>query len=174
VTRLHPRQGVEVLRVSCADNINGSQVTGQSPFEIWLNEAVTVHIQRQREDELFGADFMRLRTVLYAFKPATGPLAEDASPIAMPVEPYGFNRTQELISSMTYSKAPEFVRMVELMIGKPAFNRGLHEYHSKYAFGNATTWDWVACMEAASGIPLKDMATGWLKRSGEGKGYKPC
>jgi hypothetical protein len=30
-------------------NINGSLVTGQSPFEIWLNEAVTVHIQRQRE-----------------------------------------------------------------------------------------------------------------------------
>ena len=24
-------------------NINGSQVTGQSPFEIWLNEAQTVH-----------------------------------------------------------------------------------------------------------------------------------
>ena len=46
-----------------ADNINGSLVTGQSPFEIWLNEAVTVHIQRQREDMLFGHDFMRLRQV---------------------------------------------------------------------------------------------------------------
>jgi aminopeptidase N len=44
-------------------NINGSQVTGQSPFQIWLNEAVTVHVQRKREDELFGGDFMRLRQV---------------------------------------------------------------------------------------------------------------
>ena len=75
-----------------------------------------MHIQRQREDMLFGADFMRLRHVLYAFAAVTGPLAEDASPIAMPVEPYGFNRTQELISSMTYSKAPEFVRMVWLWV----------------------------------------------------------
>ena len=41
-----------------------------------------------------------------------GPLGEDSSPIALPIEPVGFNRTQELISAMTYSKAPEFVRMV--------------------------------------------------------------
>ena len=38
-------------------NINGSQVTGLSPFQIWLNEAVTVHIQRKREHVLFGEDF---------------------------------------------------------------------------------------------------------------------
>ena len=46
------------LVVSCRyyHNINGSLVTGQSPFEIWLNEAVTVHIQRQRE---VGASVMR-------------------------------------------------------------------------------------------------------------------
>ncbi len=69
-------------------------MTGLTPFEIWLNEAVTVYIERQRVDALFGADFMRLRTVLSAFAPISGALAEDASPIAMPVEPLGFNRTQ--------------------------------------------------------------------------------
>lgn len=30
----------------------------------------------------------------------------------MAIEPEGFNRTQELISAMTYAKAPEFTRMV--------------------------------------------------------------
>jgi hypothetical protein len=79
-------------------NINGSQVTGESPFEIWLNEAVTVYIQRQRENALFGADYMRLKEVLYSFTPGQGPLAIDAGPTAMPIEPKGFNRTQELIS----------------------------------------------------------------------------
>ena len=92
-------------------NINGSQVTGQSPFEIWLNEAVTVHVQREREVDLFGADYMRLRQIIYAFQPATGPLASDRSPTSMAVEPIGFNTTHELISAMTYSKAPEFVKL---------------------------------------------------------------
>jgi aminopeptidase N len=56
-------------------NINGSQVTGLSPFEIWLNEAVTVHIQRKREDELFGHDYNRLSSILANFRPGNPSLA---------------------------------------------------------------------------------------------------
>jgi hypothetical protein len=58
---------------------------------------VTVYIQRERENVLFGADYMRLREILYAMMPGQGPLAIDAGPTAMPIEPVGFNRTQELI-----------------------------------------------------------------------------
>lgn len=141
-------------------------MTGESPFEIWLNEAVTVFIQRQREDVLFGADYMRLKEVLYSFTPGQGPLAIDASDNAMPIEPRGFNRTQELISAMTYSKAPEFVSMVDLMIGRPAFNRGLHNYYEEFAYSNATTDDWIRSMEKASGQSLMPMANLWLRRSG--------
>ena len=147
-------------------NINGSEVTGQSPFEIWLNEAVTVHIQNQREADLFSADFMRLKTVVYSFMPAQGPLAMDRSVISMAIEPEGFNRTQELITAMTYSKAPEFIRMVELLIGVPAFNVGLDHYHTKFRYSNATTRDWVEAMEWSSGQQLMAMADGWLKRTG--------
>ncbi len=147
-------------------NINGSQVTGQSPFEIWLNEAVTVYAQRLREDELFGADYMRLGQVAYAFMPAVGPLAIDESPTSMAIEPEGFNTTHELISAMTYSKAPEFVRMVRLIIGNDAFHRGLDHYHTKFAYSNATTGDWLRSMEIAGGKDLSRMAKGWLTRTG--------
>ena len=149
-------------------NINGSQVTGQSPFEIWLNEAVTVHIQRQYENRLFGADYMRLEKVNYAFTPGRGPLAEDRKPNSMAIEPVGFNTTHELISAMTYSKAPEFVRMVQLILGDQNFDRALHNYHSKFAFSNAKTEDWINCMAelAPKNIDLHRMAEGWLKRTG--------
>ncbi len=149
-------------------NINGSQVTGASPFEIWLNEAVTVHVQREREDALFGKDYMRLRKVIYAFQPATGPLAMDRSPTSMAIEPRGFNTTHELISAMTYSKAPAFVRMVQSILGKKPFVRALENYHRKFAFSNATTADWIACMaeQAPEGVDLPDMAEGWLRRTG--------
>ena len=149
-------------------NINGSQVTGASPFEIWLNEAVTVHIQRQREDELFGADYMRLRQVMYAFTPAVGPLAADRSPRSMAVEPIGFNTTHELISAMTYSKAPEFVRMCQKILGDEKFDVALHNYHTKYAYSNATSDQWVDEMaaHAPASVDLRAMAKGWLKRTG--------
>ena len=139
-------------RLWCGLWHQGSQVTGMSPFQIWLNEAVTVHVQvrfvstmlqrlwsaiayshrsrtrhqRKREHQLFGDDFRRLYEVLLAFRPGTGPLAQDESAVAMPIEPVGFNRTQELISAMTYQKAPEFVRMIETLLTPPVFVRGLH------------------------------------------------
>ena len=53
-------------------NINGSQVTGQSPFEIWLNEAVTVHMERKRYACLFGSEYTRLSEVAYMFAPTLG------------------------------------------------------------------------------------------------------
>ena len=148
-------------------NINGSECTGQSPFEIWLNEAVTVHIQRQRESVLFGHDFMRLKEVIYSFMPGAGPLAVDRSTNSMAIEPEGFNRSQELVSAMTYSKAPEFVRMVELILGTPQFNRALDHYHTTFKYSNAKTSDWINSMEKFnnSGTSIIEMADGWLKVS---------
>lgn len=147
-------------------NINGSQVTGQSPFEIWLNEAVTVHMERKRGAAIFGEDYSRLSEVLYMFTPAIGPLAQDRSATSLSVEPQGFNQTQELVSAVTYSKAPEFVRMVELLLGKAQFHKALDMYHTKYAFGNATSMDWIKCMEECSGQNLQNLAKTWLNRPG--------
>nr|CCA16421.1 metalloprotease family M01 putative [Albugo laibachii Nc14] len=146
-------------------NINGSQVTGQSPFEIWLNEAVTVHMERKRCAAIFGSDYSRLNDVLYMFAPI-GPLAEDKSATSLSIEPEGFNQTQELVSAVTYSKAPEFVRMVELIIGEDQFHKALDVYHTRYSFGNATTLNWINCMEEVSKCSLKDLARTWLKRPG--------
>lgn len=151
-------------------NINGSQCTGATPFEIWLNEAVTVFIQREREDDIFGHQFMRLGEVCQARAPGVGALACDLSSTSMPIEPAGFNTTHELISAMTYKKAPEFVSMVQHVIGRENFARALHYYHSKFAFSNATSDDWIACMHRfkpeGCDIDLHQMAEGWLKRTG--------
>ena len=63
------------------------------------------------------------------------------SPIVWPARALLLLR-QELISAMTYSKAPEFVRMIQLMLGSAAFDRALHRYHTKFAYSNARTSDW--------------------------------
>jgi aminopeptidase N len=60
----------------------------------------------------------------------------------------------------------EFVRMIELLIGKPAFGRGLAQYYADFAYSNATTDDWIRSMERASGKSLMPMANKWLRRSG--------
>mgnify|MGYP001616399287 CR=1 FL=1 len=82
-------------------NLNGSEVTGWSPFEIWLNEAVTVYIEEKYHAFLFGEEYCRLQTVLGLLSPDRGTLLQDEGAASMPIEPDGFNDPNELITSIT-------------------------------------------------------------------------
>lgn len=144
-------------------NLNGSEVTGWSPFEIWLNEAVTVFIEREYHDYMWGTDYSRLGDVQDLLAP-NGVFMQDESVASMPIEPDGFNDPNELISHITYIKAPEFVRMIQTLIGKEKFVQGLHLYHSRFKHSNATRKQWLESMEEASGMKLMDMAHAWLKK----------
>jgi len=147
-------------------NINGSEVTGASPFEIWLNEAVTVHIENQYHAFLFGESYSRLQTVLELLSPMGGTFFYDRGAGSMPIEPDGFNDPNDLITSVTYVKSPEFVRMIETLMGKEAFVRALDHYHEKYSHSNATGVQWLKEMEKESGLSFTSMAEGWLKQRG--------
>jgi aminopeptidase N len=147
-------------------NLNGSEVTGKSPFEIWLNEAVTVVMELKNHAFLFGEDYVRLQTVLSLLSPSGGTFALDQGAAAMPIEPDGFNDPNELITGVTYVKAPEFVHMIETLMGKEEFARGLALYHQRYRHGNASRAQWVRAMEEVSGQEFSGMASTWLKKTG--------
>ncbi|MFT4326677.1 MAG: aminopeptidase N C-terminal domain-containing protein [Candidatus Woesearchaeota archaeon] len=147
-------------------NLNGSEVTGWSPFEIWLNEAVTVHIEQDWHAFLMGDNYVRLDTVQSLLAPSSGVLEQDVSASIMPIEPEGFNDCNELISHVTYIKAPEFVRMVQELLGKEQFVQALHLYHTRFKHSNAHSSDWIAAMEEVSGLDLKRFAKVWLSQTG--------
>ncbi len=147
-------------------NLNGSEVTGKTPFELWLNEAVTVYIEDWYHAFLFGEDYSRLQTILRLLSPDGGTFFFDRGAGSMPIEPDGFNDPNELITNVTYVKAPEFVRMIEMLMGKEAFVRGLDRYHTVFRHQNASRAQWIESMEAASGISFGEMAAQWLKQTG--------
>ena len=146
-------------------NLNGSEVTGRSPFEIWLNEAVTVFIEQEYHEFLFGEDYSRLDRVLTLLAPVGGTFAGDDSVTSMPIEPDGFNDPNELITGVTYVKAPEFVGMIESLMGEEVFVKGLDLYHTRYKHGNASRAQWIEAMEEASGMDFQRMAQVWLKQA---------
>ncbi|MEZ5333892.1 MAG: M1 family aminopeptidase [Methanolobus sp.] len=147
-------------------NLNGSEVTGRSPFELWLNEAVTVHIERMYHAYHFGETYCRLGEVLDLLAPGSGTFALDQGAASMPIIPDGFNDPDDLISSVTYVKAPEFVHMIELLMGQEIFVKALDTYHSRYKHSNASTGDWIKAMEDVSGQGFESMADSWLKQTG--------
>lgn len=144
-------------------NINGSEVTGWSPFELWLNEAVTVHIEKEHHEFLFGRAYSRLQEVLGIVSPDQGVLFEDEGTLILPIIPEGFNNPDELITSVTYVKGPEFVKMIQLLIGDDKFVKALANYHGKFKHGSAKTDDWLECMQEYADFDFKKFAYKWLK-----------
>jgi len=147
-------------------NLNGSEVTGTTPFELWLNEAVTVHVEDWYHAFIFGEDYSRLQTVLRLLSPDGGTFFFDRGAGSMPIEPDGFNDPNELITNVTYVKAPEFVRMIETLMGKEPFVRGLDRYHTVFRHQNASRGQWIESMEEAAGLSFGAMAAQWLKQTG--------
>ncbi|PIT84218.1 DUF3458 domain-containing protein [Candidatus Micrarchaeota archaeon CG10_big_fil_rev_8_21_14_0_10_45_29] len=147
-------------------NINGSEVTGRSPFELWLNEAATVFIEDKYMQFCAGAQYSRLSQVMRIISPDGGTLDFDTGAITMPILAKGFNSPDELISDVTYSKGPEFIRMVESIAGKEKFAKALAYYHKKYSHSNASTKEWVDAISESTKINFSKMADSWLTQTG--------
>ncbi|HJJ42577.1 MAG TPA: M1 family metallopeptidase, partial [Methanocorpusculum sp.] len=147
-------------------NLNGSSVTGDTPFSIWLNEAVTVMMEDDYLAFHFGHDYVRLKNILEMYTPGTGTFSLDTGIVAMPIEPDGFNDPNDLITSTTYVKAPEFTRMIEYLLGRRAFAWALDMYHSRFAGKNASPRDWLHAMEDVGRSDFSFMADRWLHQTG--------
>jgi len=140
----------------------GSGVTMESPFDMWLNEAYTVDIERQFTASVFNPAFMRLREADATRAPGTGPLAvEDTGKFGRIVRE-GVNDPDELVDGVTYVKAPEVLNMMRQLLGPDVYAAGARLYFSRYNGGNASTAQFLACFEEASGQSLAAFSHEWL------------
>jgi aminopeptidase N len=144
----------------------GSETTMETPFDVWLNEAYTVDVERQFTADLFNPAFIRLNQVDSIRNPLMGPLAIEDSGRAGRIVREGFNDPDELIDGVTYVKAAEVIRMLRLILGKDNFLAGKELYFSRYRNGNANTEQFFSCFEEVSGRSLDQFKQAWLFRLG--------
>jgi aminopeptidase N len=144
----------------------GSETTMETPFDVWLNEAYTVDVERQFVADVFDSAFMRLSQVDSIRSPLLGPLAvEDGGRVGRIVRE-GFNDPDELIDSVTYVKAAEVIRMLRLIVGRDDFRRARQLYFSRYKHSNANTDQFFECFEEVTGRSLLQFKKGWLYTMG--------
>jgi len=140
----------------------GSDVTMETPFDMWLNEAFTVDVERQFLVSRFDPDRMRLDEVDAMRSPVSGPLAiEDAGHQGRIVRE-GFNDPDELVDGVTYVKAAEVIRMLRLVLGAETFRKAKNLYFGRYTGGNANTDQFFKCFEEVSGRDLSQFKKQWL------------
>ena len=142
----------------------GSDVTMETPFDMWLNEAYTVTVEQAYLAARFGEAFARLDALDGLRDPLRGPLAqEDGGAAAFPIVRDGFDSPDDVVDGVTYDKAPEVLGMLREWLGHDAYKAATDAYFAKHAGGNANTDDLIGAFRPfAGGRDLDAFFHEWL------------
>ncbi len=139
----------------------GSGVTMETVFDMWLNEAYTVNVERAYLARVFGADYMR-RDEIAALRGTGGAFAEEEAGMAGAVVREGVNDPDEVVDAITYDKAPEVLNTLRALIGADAYQAAWREYFRRFSGGNANTDDFLAVFSEVSGRDVRALIGPYL------------
>jgi aminopeptidase N len=143
-------------------NWTGNRVTCRDWFELSLKEGLTVF-----RDQEFSADqgSRAVRRIADVRTLRAVQFPEDDSPLAHPVRPESYIRIDNFYTPTVYNKGAELVRMIHTLVGKEGFRRGMDLYIRRHDNHAVTIEDFVAAMQDASGIDLRQFRR-WYEQAG--------
>ena len=132
-------------------NWTGNRVTCRDWFQLSLKEGLTVF-----RDQEFSADTgsRAVKRIRDARLLRTHQFPEDAGPMAHPVRPDSYIEIGNFYTVTIYVKGAEVIRMMHTLLGDEGFMAGMRLYFERHDGEAVTTGDFVAAMEAASGVDL--------------------
>jgi aminopeptidase N len=143
-------------------NWTGNRVTCRDWFQLSLKEGLTVF-----RDQEFGADMYSraVARIQEARNLRATQFPEDAGPMAHPVRPESYMEISNFYTATVYEKGAEVVRMIQTLIGRENFRRGMDLYFQRFDGQAVTTDDFVQAMQDASGVDL-DQFKRWYDQDG--------
>jgi aminopeptidase N len=143
-------------------NWTGDRITCRDWFQLSLKEGLTVF-----RDQSFSAD-MRSHGVnriqdVKALRMRQ--FAEDAGPLAHPVQPQSYISIDNFYTATVYEKGSEVIRMLKTLVDDEGYRKATDLYFERHDGQAATVEDWVKCFEDACGRDLKQFRL-WYVQSG--------
>jgi aminopeptidase N len=143
-------------------NWTGNRITLRDWFQLCLKEGLTVY-----RDQEFSADqrsraVKRIKEVKILRE---SQFAEDSSPLAHAVRPQEYEKIDNFYTMTVYRKGAEVVRMLETLIGRPAFDRGMQLYFNRWDGHAVTVEEFLSCFEEESGQDLRSFFR-WYTQAG--------
>jgi aminopeptidase N len=132
-------------------NWTGNRVTCRDWFQLSLKEGLTVFRDQQFSADMRSAAVKRIGDVRML---RGRQFPEDAGPLAHPIRPDSYIEINNFYTATIYEKGAEVVRMIHTLLGPEGFRKGMGLYFERHDGQAATCEDFVAAMEAASGINL--------------------
>ena len=143
-------------------NWTGNRITCRDWFQLCLKEGLTVF-----RDQEFSADerSATVQRILDVRQLKAQQFAEDAGPLAHPVRPDSYIEINNFYTSTVYEKGAEVVRMIQTILGRDGFRRGMDLYFERHDGEAATIEDFVRCFEDATQRDLTQFKL-WYSQSG--------
>ena len=143
-------------------NWTGNRVTCRDWFQLTLKEGLTVFRDQEFSSDMLSRAVKRLEDVRML---KDSQFAEDAGPLAHPIRPSSYIEINNFYTRTIYEKGAEVIRMIQTLIGKDFFRKGMDKYFELYDGKAVTTEDFVHAMELASGKDLGQFKN-WYNRAG--------
>jgi aminopeptidase N len=122
-------------------NWTGNRVTCRDWFQLSLKEGLTVFRDQEFSQDLAGSPSARaVKRIEDVRVLRTAQFPEDAGPMAHPVRPDQYLEINNFYTVTVYEKGAEVVRMMQTLVGREGFARGLALYFERHD-GHAVTCD---------------------------------
>ena len=159
----HAFMGIErVIAHEYFHNWTGNRVTCRDWFQLCLKEGLTVF-----RDQEFGADqhSAAVQRINEVRQLKARQFPEDGGPLAHPVRPDRYIEINNFYTATVYEKGAEVVRMLQTLLGRDGFRKGLDLYFDRHDGQAVTVEDFVACFAETSGRDLAQFMT-WYSQAG--------
>jgi aminopeptidase N len=143
-------------------NWTGNRVTCRDWFQLTLKEGLTVFRDQEFSSDMLSRAVKRLEDVRLL---KDGQFAEDAGPMSHPIRPASYIEINNFYTRTVYEKGAEIIRMIQTLIGKDNFRKGMDKYFELYDGQAVTTEDFLHAMEVASKKDLSQFKN-WYSRPG--------
>lgn len=128
-------------------NWTGNRITCKNWFQLSLKEGLTVYRDQEFSADVGSRGVQRIGDVdglrLKQF-------TEDSGPNAHPVRPESCMAVDNFYTATIYEKGAAVIRMMEMLVGKKGFRKGMDLYFKRHDGQAVTTEDFVAAIADAN------------------------
>jgi aminopeptidase N len=138
-------------------NWTGNRITCRDWFQLSLKEGLTVFRDQEFSQDLCGeASARAVKRIEDVRVLRTAQFPEDAGPMSHPVRPDSYIEISNFYTVTIYEKGAEVVRMMQTLVGRDGFAKGMKLYFERHD-GQAVTCDDFA-QAIADANPASDLA----------------
>ncbi|MBY0385991.1 aminopeptidase N [bacterium] len=143
-------------------NWSGNRVTCRDWFQLSLKEGLTVFRDQEFSADLNSRGVKRIEDVTNL---RSRQFPEDASGMAHPIRPASYMAIDNFYTRTVYDKGAEVIRMLQTLLGRETFIKGVKKYFQLFDGQAVTTDDFIKAHEITSGRDLAQFKN-WYDQAG--------